>query len=566
VSPPHSRIDRSASSESAHSLAAAQAALDRGEWDAALQAFEALPAAEREQPEALEGLGLAAWWLDLADTVFDIRERAYRAYRERGDRRGAARLAVWLAWDTAAFRGEQPIANGWLQRARRLLEDVPDAPEHAWLAARAGIWALLDDGDPHEALRLASEAVRVAQAIGASDYEMVGRAVHGFALVTAGAVAEGLQELDEVNAAVLAGEMRDRVLIGLACCYLIAACERIHDYERATQWCDRLKAFCKKVGFRPLFAVCRTQYASVCMWRGAWEEAEFELTTASDELAACRPAMTGEGLVRLGELRRRQGKLDEAMALFDRVGGHPLAVIGRASVMFDRGDYTGSADLAERHLRRLPVTNRTERIAALELKVCACVEQGQIGEAAAAVADLDAIAEESRTAPLRARARFAAGLVAARTGDARTARAHLEDAVDLFKASGAPFETGRARLELARVLGVLGRPDAGIDEARRAIDDLEPLGASLEIGRARAILETLSAPAAPPIEDRKGLTPREIEVLRLISQGLNNQAIAERLFISEHTVHRHVANTLTKLNVSSRSAAVAQAGKLGLLS
>ena len=246
---------------------------------------------------------------------------------------------------------------------------------HGWRRAR-GIWALLDDGDPHEAQRLASEAVRVGQAIGAVDYEMVGRAVHGFARVTAGAVAEGLQELDEVNAAVLAGELRDRVLIGLACCYLIAACERIHDYERATQWCDRLKAFCVRVGFRPLFAVCRTQYASVCMWRGAWDEAEHELTTASDELAACRPAMTGEGLVRLGELRRRQGKLDEAMALFERVGGHPLAAIGRASVMFDRGDHTGSADLADRHLRRLPVTNRTERIAALELKVRACCRAG----------------------------------------------------------------------------------------------------------------------------------------------------------------------------------------------
>ena len=61
------------------------------------------------------------------------------------------------------------------------------------------------------------------------------------------------------------------------------------------------------------------------------------------------------------------------------------------------------------------------------------------------------------------------------------------------------------------------------------------------------------------------LTPRQIEILRLISTGLNNQAIADRLFISEHTVHRHVANTLTKLNVSSRSAAVAQAGRLGLL-
>jgi ATP/maltotriose-dependent transcriptional regulator MalT len=54
-------------------------------------------------------------------------------------------------------------------------------------------------------------------------------------------------------------------------------------------------------------------------------------------------------------------------------------------------------------------------------------------------------------------------------------------------------------------------------------------------------------------------------VLRLISTGLSNQAIAERLFISEHTVHRHVANTLTKLSVPSRSAAVAHAAKLGLL-
>ena len=416
--------------------------------------------------------------------------------------------------------------------------------------------------------RLASEAVRIGQALGAVDYEMVGRALHGFARVTAGSVAEGLQELDEVNAAVLAGEMSDRVLIGLACCYLIAACERIRDYERAVQWCDRLKAFCAKWGLRPLFAVCRTQYASVCMWRGAWEEAERELTSAADELAACRPAMTGEGLVRLGELRRRQGKLDEAMALFERGGSHPLASLGRASVIFDRGDFKTGADLAERHLRRLPAKNRTERAAALELMVRACLEQGRTDEATQAVAELHAIANEARTGPLRALASLAAGLVAARSGDPKSARKHLEDAVDLFKESGAPFETGRARVELARVMGALGRPEAAVEEARRAIEDLTPLGASLEIARARAVLDALTtspAAASPGADDRKGLTPREVEILRLISTGLNNQAIAERLFISEHTVHRHVANTLTKLNVSSRSAAVAQAGRLGLL-
>jgi LuxR family maltose regulon positive regulatory protein len=544
-----------------------QAALGRGDWPAAREAFDAA-LQEEETPEALEGLGLAAWWLDLAAVVFDVRERAYRIYRERDDGLGAARMAVWLAWDTAAFRGEQAIANGWLQRAHRLLEGRPDAVEHAWLALRSGIFALLDDGDPDRAQGLASEAVRIGQALGSSDHEMVGRALHGFARVTAGSVAEGLQELDEVNAAVLAGEMHDWVLIGLACCYLVAACERIRDYERAVQWSDRLKAFCEARGLRPLFAVCRTQYASVCIWRGAWAEAERELTAAAVELAASRPAMTGEGLVRLGELRRRQGKLDEAMSLFERSGSHPLASLGRAAVIFDRGDFKTSAELAERYLRRLPAQNRTERAAALELLVRAWLEQDRTEEAAHAGAELQSIAGEARTGPLRALAGLAAGLLAARSGDLKSARKHLEDAVDLFRESGAPFETGRARVDLARVMGLLGRPEAAREEVGRAIEDLTPLGASLELTRAATVLDALTArPAAlsPGSEARKGLTPREVEILRLISNGLNNHAISERLFISEHTVHRHVANILTKLEASSRSAAVAQAGRLGLL-
>jgi DNA-binding CsgD family transcriptional regulator len=552
--------------ESVDQLSAGHAALGRGDWLDARLAFEAAIQIQ-ERPEALEGLGLAAWWLDLADLVFDVRERAYRMYREQDDGLGAARMAVWLAWDTAAFRGEHAVANGWLQRAHRLLDGRPDSTEHAWLALRSGVFALLDDGDPQRAQQLASEAVRIGHALGAVDYEMVGRALDGFARVTAGSVVEGLQELDEVNAAVLAGEMSDRVMIGLACCYLIAACERIRDFERAVQWCDRLKAFCEKWGFRPLFAVCRTQYASVCMWRGAWAEAERELTSATDELAASRPAMTGEGFVRLGELRRRQGKLDEAMALFDRCGSHPLASLGRASVTFDRGDFKACADLAERHLRRLPASNRTERAAALELMVRACLEQGRTDESAGAVAELQAIANEAGTAPLRALASLAAGLVAARACDLKTAREHLEDAVDLFQESGSPFETGRTRVELAGVMKALGRSEAAADEVRRAIEDLTPLGASLEMSRARAVLDAAAATAdtVPVVDGRKTLTPREIEILQLISTGLNNQAIAERLFISEHTVHRHVANTLTKLNVSSRSAAVAHAGRLGLL-
>src|SRR6185295_4578377 len=101
-----------------------RAALAKGDWPAAKRAFETALAND-ETAEALEGLGLAAWWLDLADLVFDSRERAYRLYREQGESAAAARVAVWLGWDSAAFRGDHAIASGWLQRARRLLDDQP---------------------------------------------------------------------------------------------------------------------------------------------------------------------------------------------------------------------------------------------------------------------------------------------------------------------------------------------------------------------------------------------------------------------------------------------------------
>jgi ATP/maltotriose-dependent transcriptional regulator MalT len=303
------------------------------------------------------------------------------------------------------------------------------------------------------------------------------------------------------------------------------------------------------------------------MWRGEWERAERELTLANDELAASRPAMTAEGTVRLGELRRRQGRLDEAAALFERSEPHPLAALGRASVMFDRRDFPGAADLAERHLRRLPANNRTERAAALELMVRACLELGRTEDARHAASELETIANEAQTGPLRALARLAGGLLDARSRNPESARKRLEDAVDLFRESGAPFETGRARLELARVMDALGRRAAAIDETRSALEDLTPLGAGLELARARALLEAWETQPAAPFgpKDTSGLTAREVDVLRLISDGLGNQAIGERLFISEHTVHRHVANILGKLDVSSRSAAVAQAGRLGLL-
>ena len=544
-------------------------ALARGAWAEARDAYTATLAA-RESPEALEGLGLAAWWLDLAEIVFDARERAYQLFLDREDDRSAARVAVWLAWDYWAFRGESAVANGWLRRARRLLDGSPDCPERAWLECREGAMVLLEEGDPDRAATHAVEAMRSAHGAGSVDLEMLGRAVHGMALVVSGAVAEGMSELDEVNTAVVAREVQDPVAVGMSCCYMIAACDRVRDYDRALQWCTRLKAHCAKWGMRPLFAVCRTQYASICMWRGTWLEAEQELVAATDELSGTRPAMTSDGIVRLAELRRRQGRLVEAAALFEQAEPHGLAALGKAELAFDRGDMRTAAELAERYLRRVAPHNRTDRAGGLDLLLRALVAGGDLDAARNALAELWGIAQRVRTTPLNAAASLAAGSVALAAGNADEARRALEDAVDLFLQCGAPFELGRARIELARALAALGRVDAAAQEARRAIDLLTELHAELEISRARALLDSLAPPAGTraardSTAHRAGLTRREIEVLRLVAGGLNNQDIAEKLFVSEHTVHRHVANIFSKLSVSSRAAAVAQAARRGLL-
>jgi DNA-binding NarL/FixJ family response regulator len=88
------------------------------------------------------------------------------------------------------------------------------------------------------------------------------------------------------------------------------------------------------------------------------------------------------------------------------------------------------------------------------------------------------------------------------------------------------------------------------------------LGAEAEARRARRVLGAAGGGGGVPLD---ALTPREREVLRLLAGGLTNRQIAERLVVSEHTVHRHVANVLRKLGLPSRAAAAAHAARAGLL-
>ena len=143
-------------------------ALSQGKWEDAMARF----GGHDDDPEALEGIGIAQWWLDDADATLEARECAFRLYRTRGDRVGAARVASALAWDSLLFGGRTAVARGWLERAARLLADEPACAEHAWLAVREAEVAL-NEGTPQVALDAARRAIDVGAEIGREDVQVV---------------------------------------------------------------------------------------------------------------------------------------------------------------------------------------------------------------------------------------------------------------------------------------------------------------------------------------------------------------------------------------------------------
>jgi ATP/maltotriose-dependent transcriptional regulator MalT len=527
-------------------------ALAAGRWEDALERFRG----GEDDPEALEGMGVAHWWLDHADETIEMREAAFRLYRDAGDRIGAARVASALAWDSLLFGGRPAVAQGWLERAARLLGEEPISPEHGWLAVREAEVAL-QTGTPEHARVAAQQAIELGGRTGREDLQVVGRSLEGLALVQEGEVDEGMRRLDEAAVAAKSGEVEDLMWVSKVCCNLIAACERVGDVERATQWCDEVKEFAQRWELRTLFNVCRTQYASVLLQRGTWVEAEQELNAAIDVLGRGRRAALTDGIARLGELRRRQGRLEEARALFAQSELNSVGRMGAVELALDEGDATGALALAQRLERSTDEQRRLSRLDVLLLLVRAAAAAERIDVARRAAEGLDGVAEIVGTTGARAAAARAAGIVALAEGRLEDAKRRLEDAVDLYGRAQAPYERAHSRLDLARTLEALGEREPAQAESAAAETAFRELHAERDAAAAARLFAR--QPAKGP------LTRRELEVVALVSAGRSNREIATELVVSEHTVHRHVANILRKLGEPTRAAAAARATRDGLV-
>ena len=518
----------------------AAAALRAGRWAEAAASFGEL-AAETGDPRAHEGLAQAAWWLDDAETTLGSHEAAYRGFREAGDDAGAVRTAAALGYDSMLFGTGVAVGRGWLLRAADLLGDRGDVAEAGWLAVRRAEVALNVDRDALLALDASSSAEQSGHAASDEQLVIIGSALAGLARVRLGDVEGGMPLLDAAAAAATAGDVDNLMWMGKICCWLISACQETHDLGRADDWCARVAEICRQRDLAPLFAVCRTQYASILLAGGRSEEAESTLVDVLARLRGSRRLSRLDAVAQLGELRRRQGRLVEAEDLLQQAGYRPAAVTSLAQLRLDDGDAGRAWSTIAELLRSLPREQLLERVDALAVAVAAAVAAGHLAEAHEAADELRRIATRVGGPAFRAHAEAAEARLA---GDAGAVE-RWEDAARHFHAAGLAFDEAETRLELAAALR--GRGDVAAAEEQEE--------------RARAALAPLRA---TPGGSGTTLTERQAEVLRLVARGLSNAQIAARLHLSEHTVHRHVANIYDALGLGSRAAAAAYAVSHGL--
>ncbi|CAN5306155.1 hypothetical protein BH18ACT5_BH18ACT5_16180 [soil metagenome] len=193
----------------------------------------------------------------------------------------------------------------------------------------------------------------------------------------------------------------------------------------------------------------------------------------------------------------------------------------------------------------------------LEQLVEAKIAMGNVGEAGVAAELLSEIAGPSGRDRIEAAAVLARGRLSLAAGDP-TAPATLEDAIRRLLRLGLRLDAARARLVLARALSV-SSPDAAIDAARHARNELEAFGATREADDAAALMRSLGVKGRAGPKRIGLLSRREQEVLRLLGDGLSNREIADRLFISPRTAEHYVSRVFEKLGLKSRAESAAYA-------
>jgi DNA-binding NarL/FixJ family response regulator len=531
-------------------LARGGAALDACDWGTARSCFEEAFGI-RQSPQAADGLGHALYWLGDHEGALTWLERAYAGYRARGDTRPAAAVAIHLAMIHALTGGSGAAVSGWVGHAERMLEHTGECPEVGWVE----LFLALITPDPQERARRASAAVEIGRRCDVAALEFDARAYLGQALVEAGDVGRGLRLVDEAVAAITGGLVTDPWATAEILCTMFHACELALDLDRAEEWLGLVDSHVERTGEVPTFGTCRTHYGGLLTATGRWDDAERELRAAITIHRNGFHGLVHEPLIRLADLRSRQGRYEEARRLLDGYEDHPAAALPHARIHLAAGEPVLAATVLERHLRRRGRGVLSAPV--LAQLILAQLSAGAPREASRLADELDRLADTCALPPVTGLAALSRARVAVTTSGGDAAE-HYEAAIAAFVGTSLPYELGTTRLELARLL-IDERPEVARAEARAALRCFERLPAARDADAAAEVLRRLGDPGRSRPRLPGPLTERETEVLDLLAEGLTNAGIGERLFISPRTAEYHVSNILTKLGMDNRAEAAAHA-------
>ena len=532
-------------------------ALDRGRESFRRQAwadaYAQMSAADRDAPLEVADLEMLAAAASLAGddpASADAWIRAHQEYMRAGNPARAVRCAFWLVLGLM-LRGELAPAAGWLARGQRLAGDVQGRAEEGCLLLGDAV-QLMFAGDAEGANSLYSRAAEIGVRFGDPDVTAMARLGEGQTAIMLGRTADGLTLLDEAMVAVTADEA-SATMTGLVYCAVIETCQEIFDVRRAREWTTALSRWCElQPELVPYRGQCLVHRAEILELQGDWPDAIDEAQRACERLAEPPHPALGRAFYRRGELQRLRGEYDAADQSYREASRHGQSPHpGLALLRYAQGQIDSAATAIRQALSEAqdPISRSRLLGASVEIALAA----NNLHAARTAADELARTAAEFGAPLLDALSDHTHGAVLLAEGDAVAALEPLRRACTRLQELDAPYDVARVRVHIGLSYRGLGDIDTGEMELDAARAAFERLGAAPDLVR----VEELTGTAAH--ETAGGLTPREVEVLRLVATGKTNRAIAGELFLSEKTVARHVSNIFTKLGVSSRSAATAYA-------
>ncbi len=522
-------------------------------------AYDALSQADQSQPLAcadLEALAMCAGLTGRDDEFLAAQERLYHAHLDGGRDAEAARAAFWLGLRLLAL-GEGGRATGWLGRSARAVEcQGGNCVERGYLMLPA-IHRHLATGEYDAAHDVAAEAAALGDRFGDKDLVAFARNLQGRALMRRGQVREGLALVDEAMVSVAGGEVSPLVA-GLVYCTVIASCQQVFALDRSREWTEALSEWCKRQPQLVTFTgVCMVHRAEILQLGGAWTEAAEQARRARERSDHnVDPDAAGEACYQQAEIHRLRGEssqAEEAYRCASSYGREPQPGLALLRLAQGRADQACASLTRVLGAATLPLARARFLPAFVEVSLAA----GEAHEARTAAAELEQIAGRFGTEVLEAIAAHAKGAVLLADREPQAAIEPLRRSFEIWRRIGAPYLAARIRVLLGAASGELGDDDGRRLELDAARQVFRELGAATDLAR----IDALEQPAS----SSHGLTPRELEVIRLLAGGGTNKAIARELGVSERTVDRHVSNIFTKLAVSSRAAATAFAYEHGLV-